>query len=32
VSRINFLGGPDNADGPCNDCVGPFQIGTLTAQ
>ena len=32
VSKINFLGGPANADGPCNDCVGPFQIGTLTAQ
>jgi len=32
VSRINFLGGPGNADGPCNDCVGPYQIGTLTAQ
>ncbi len=30
VPAINFLGGPGNADGPCNDCVDPEQIGTIT--
>jgi hypothetical protein len=30
VKHINFLGGPGNADGPCNDCVGPLQIALLT--
>jgi hypothetical protein len=30
VSAINFLGGPGNADGPCNDCVGPIVIGTIS--
>jgi hypothetical protein len=30
ISHLNFLGGPANADGPCNDCFGPKQIGTLT--
>ena len=29
VTSINFLGGPGNADGPCNDCVGPIVIGTI---
>jgi hypothetical protein len=31
VSAINFLGGPGNADGPCNDCVDPEQVGTISA-
>ncbi|HEY1962303.1 MAG TPA: hypothetical protein VGG69_07790 [Rhizomicrobium sp.] len=30
IAHLNFLGGPANADGPCNDCFGPKQIGTLT--
>jgi hypothetical protein len=30
VAAINFLGGPGNADGPCNDCVKPTQIATIT--
>ncbi len=30
VAQINFLGGPGNADGPCNDCVKPMVIATLT--
>ena len=29
VDPINFLGGPHNADGICNNCVGPYQIGTI---
>jgi hypothetical protein len=29
VAHINFLGGPGNADGPCNDCVGPYVIGQI---
>jgi len=29
VSLLNFLGGPGNADGPCNDCFTPKQIGTI---
>ncbi len=30
VAYLNFLGGTADADGPCNDCFGPKQIGTLT--
>lgn len=30
VDHLNFLGGPNDADPPCNDCFGPKQIGTLT--
>jgi hypothetical protein len=30
VASLNFLGGPGNADGPCNDCFGSTQIATLT--
>jgi hypothetical protein len=30
VASINFLGGPNNADGPCNDCFAPKVIGTIT--
>ena len=30
VDHLNFLGGPSDADPPCNDCFGPKQIGTLT--
>ena len=29
VAHINFLGGPNDADGPCNDCFGPKQIGVI---
>jgi hypothetical protein len=30
VAAINFLGGPGNADGPCNDCVAPKVIANIT--
>jgi len=30
VAKLNFLGGPGNADGPCNDCFGSTQIGTIS--
>jgi hypothetical protein len=30
VKNINFLGGPNNADGPCDDCFAPKEIATLT--
>lgn len=30
VAHLNFLGGPANADGPCNDCFGPKQIALIT--
>jgi hypothetical protein len=26
---INFLGGPGNNDGPCNDCYGPDVVATI---
>jgi hypothetical protein len=29
VAKLNFLGGPGNADGPCNDCFGPRLIGRI---
>jgi hypothetical protein len=29
VAHLNFLGGPGNADGPCNDCFGPKEIGKI---
>lgn len=32
VEHLNFLGGPDNADGPCNDCFGPKKIAVLKAR
>jgi acid phosphatase len=31
VPLMNFLGGPGNNDGPCNDCYGPAVVATLTA-
>jgi hypothetical protein len=30
VAKINFLGGPGNADAPCNDCYAPRVIATLS--
>ena len=30
VTDINFLGGPGNADGPCNDCFGPKVVAILS--
>ena len=30
VSAINFLGGPANADAPCNDCYAPKVIANIT--
>jgi hypothetical protein len=30
VSSLNFLGGPGNADGPCNDCYGSKVIANIT--
>ena len=30
VSNINFLGGPGNADIPCNLCYGPTIVATLS--
>lgn len=30
VKDLNFLGGPNNDDGPCEDCFAPKEIGTLT--
>jgi len=32
VSLINFLGGPENADGPCNDCVAPMVIASISTK
>ena len=32
VASINFLGGPNGADGPCNDCYGPEVVATITLQ
>ena len=29
VSYINFLGGPGDADGPCNNCFGPKVVAML---
>ncbi|MGD0360214.1 MAG: VCBS repeat-containing protein [Bryobacteraceae bacterium] len=29
VKFINFLGGPNNADAPCNDCFGPKLAATI---
>jgi hypothetical protein len=29
VSNINFLGGPENTDGPCNDCYGPTIVANI---
>ncbi|MGC2111621.1 MAG: choice-of-anchor tandem repeat GloVer-containing protein, partial [Candidatus Korobacteraceae bacterium] len=29
VSYLNFLGGPGNADGPCNNCFGPKVVAML---
>ena len=29
VSNINFLGGPGNNDGPCNNCFGPTTVANL---
>jgi len=31
VRKINFLGGPGNDDGPCDNCFGPVQIATIHA-
>jgi hypothetical protein len=28
---VNFLGGPNNADSPCNDCFGPKVVANLSA-
>jgi hypothetical protein len=30
VAKLNFLGGPGNADGPCNDCFAPKVIANIT--
>ncbi len=30
VAAINFLGGPGNADGPCNDCYPSAMIANIT--
>jgi hypothetical protein len=30
VNSLNFLGGPGNADGPCNDCYGSKVIANIT--
>jgi hypothetical protein len=32
VAHLNFLGGPGNADGPCDDCFGPLVIGHIKPQ
>jgi hypothetical protein len=29
VALLNFLGGPGNADGPCNDCFAPKVIANI---
>ena len=29
VQNLNFLGGPGDNDGPCNDCFGPKIVATL---
>jgi hypothetical protein len=29
ASSINFLGGPGNTDGPCNDCYGPDIVALI---
>jgi len=31
VAELNFLGGPDGADGPCNDCFAPKVVANITA-
>jgi hypothetical protein len=31
VTLLNFLGGPGNADGPCNDCFASKVIANITA-
>jgi len=31
VAVLNFLGGPGNADGPCNDCFASKVIASITA-
>ncbi len=30
VATLNFLGGPGNADGPCNDCFGTKTVAKIT--
>jgi hypothetical protein len=30
VASLNFLGGPGNADGPCNDCYGTRVVAKIT--
>jgi hypothetical protein len=30
VAHLNFLGGPANADGPCNDCFASTVVATLS--
>jgi len=32
LARINFLGGPNGEDGPCNDCYDPGIVATLNIQ
>jgi hypothetical protein len=32
VSNINFLGGPGNNDGPCNNCFGPQIVADLVTE
>jgi hypothetical protein len=31
TTGINFLGGPNNSDAPCNDCYGPDVVATINA-
>jgi hypothetical protein len=30
VAELNFLGGPDGEDGPCNDCFAPKVVANIT--
>jgi hypothetical protein len=32
VAKINFLGGPGNADAPCDNCVAPKVIANITTE